>query len=551
MKAAVLDESAGTGPSYRRLFELGCGGMARVYLAESLAFGLRKLVVLKVLNPEFCGDPAMHAAFQREAQLSAQMNHPNVVQVMAVIEQAGAPAIVMEYLDGTPLSSVLRHAAKQLPLRLQMHILSQALGGLHHFHELKDLDGTPLNAVHRDVSPQNVMILHDGPVKVLDFGIAKVSAPDDHATRAGTIKGKLQYMAPEQLLGGTDLDRRSDIFSAGVMLWEAAAGRRMWEGKTEIQVVRSLATGKVPDLAEVAPATPLSVQEIVRRAIDVDRHSRFATAEEMQVAIDEVLAREGWSVQPRELAEFMAEHFGESRRDQQERVKTVLRAMRSSERVHDPTSGTHLVRWPAERSSPEHSTPRVSGVAAIIAPRRASKPWWSWALAAVVCLGLLIAWGMWQRLQSAARPPATAGARNTVAFVVDALPPDADILLDGKRLASGHYVGEVPRSDAKAVLEVRSPGYLSVRREVTFAKDVATRIVLLRDAPAPRVPGSAASSASPASSTSSSPPRVSEPPLVPAKTKSQAVRRSAPSRHCDPPYTFGADGVKTYKAECF
>ena len=139
--------------AYRQLFELGRGGMAKVYLAESLASGIRKLVVLKVLNPELSANAEMRALFRREAELAAQMNHPNVVQVMEVVEYRESPFIVMEYLDGAPLSTIIKRAGQQLSLALHLQILCQVLRGLHHFHELRDLDGSPLNGVHRDVSP--------------------------------------------------------------------------------------------------------------------------------------------------------------------------------------------------------------------------------------------------------------------------------------------------------------------------------------------------------------------------------------------------------------
>src|SRR6478609_5515740 len=277
MSAAAFDQ---TDPrrAYRQLFELGRGGMAKVYLAESLVSGIRKLVVLKVLNPELSANSEMRALFRREAELAAQMNHPNVVQVMEVVEDHESPFIVMEYLDGAPLSTIIRRAGKQLPLALYLQIFCQVLRGLHHFHELRDLDGSPLNGVHRDVSPQNIMILHDGPVKVLDFGIAKISAADVQATRSGIIKGRIQYMPPEQILGASSIDRRADLFAVGVMLWEAVARRRMWHGKSEVELFRALATGVLPSLREFAPGAPRSIANVVQHATSIDPENRFADA---------------------------------------------------------------------------------------------------------------------------------------------------------------------------------------------------------------------------------------------------------------------------------
>src|SRR6188768_106715 len=342
MSAAAFDQ---TDPrrAYRQLFELGRGGMARVYLAESLASGIRKLVVLKVLNPELGLNSEMRALFRREAELAAQMNHPNVVQVMEVVEHRESPFIVMEYLDGASLSTIIKRAGGQLPLSLHLQILCQVLLGLHHFHELRDLDGSPLNGVHRDVSPQNIMILHDGPVKVLDFGIAKISAADVQATRSGIIKGRIQYMPPEQIVGASGIDRRADLFAVGVILWESVAGRRMWEGKSEVELFRGLATGVLPNLREFAPDAPESIVRLVQRAIDVDPEKRFANALEMLAAIEDASSKEGLLTRPHELAAFMAKHFGDARREEQTQIRAALRAEPDSGAIENTGSRQRVI----------------------------------------------------------------------------------------------------------------------------------------------------------------------------------------------------------------
>ena len=191
---------------YRPLFELGRGGMARVYLAENTTRGLRKLVVLKVLEPTLATSPEMRAAFRREAELCARLNHPNIVSVFEVHDDTSSPMMVMEYVEGITLSQILSRVDGRLPFRLHVHIIIQALAGLHYFHELRDENGHPEEPVHRDVSPQNVIVMHEGAVKVLDFGIAKqqgVAAED--ATKVGVIKGKLSYMPAEQLSGALNM----------------------------------------------------------------------------------------------------------------------------------------------------------------------------------------------------------------------------------------------------------------------------------------------------------------------------------------------------------
>jgi eukaryotic-like serine/threonine-protein kinase len=553
MVATALDEFSGVHPSFRQLFELGRGGMARVYLAESLASGIRKLVVLKILNPEFCADPDARAAFRREAELSAQMNHPNVVQVMAVVEYSNTPIIVMEYLDGEPLSVLLKSVGKKVPLRLQMYILAQVLAGLHHFHELRDLDGTPLNAVHRDMSPQNVMVLHDGPVKVLDFGIAKINASNCQVTRTGLIKGKLQYMPPEQLLGGASVDRRADIFAVGVMLWEAIADRRMWEGKSEVELLRGLATGALPKLREFAPEVPDSVLKIVDRAIDIDRLSRFATALEMQEAIERVLTQEGWFVQPRDIAELMQRHFGESRRAQELKIKRSLQSNQSGTNLMlDSISAARLRKSPERRPDPGNPTAGLSNLA-ILHPLRWGKYSWVWAIALTFCLGLALAWAIRRQTGKTTHLNDQASPR-TVALEVDVLPRGAEISLDGKRLGRDHFSGQQPVTDSKLILEVSAPGYLSERKTLTLTKSMSLQFVLVPDPAVAKAAVSApVSSVGLESHGSSAAPRarvLSQKGPRPTQ-KSGTFTSGNRSRSCNPPYTFGSDGVKTYKPECF
>lgn len=553
MKEMAPDESGGLEQAYTRLFELGRGGMARVYLAESHAFGLRKLVVLKILNPEFNADLEVRASFRREAELSAQMNHPNVVQVMAVDEYAGMPAIVMEYLDGLPLSSLLRNAGKDFPLRLRMYILSQVLAGLHHFHELRDLDGAPLCPVHRDVSPQNIMILHDGPVKVLDFGIAKISATDKHATRTGTVKGKIHYMPPEQLLDGAHVDRRADIFAVGVMLWEAVADRRMWQGKTEVELLRSLATGSLPNLRDAAPDVPEPVLSIVKRATELERCKRFESALEMQVAIDRASTQEGWIVQPRELAEYMARHFGEQRQEQDLRIKSALRAQRYAEARADQTPRTRVVPKTPPPLEPEKPPVRSSDLAVARTLWRGRRGW-GWALALAACAALAGAWTIRQQRIALTRAGEQAPT-NTAMLEIEAHPAGAEIYLGGKFLAKDHFLGEQPLSDAKMVLEVSAPGHVSQRREISLRKDLALQIVLEPDPGETNQPGApAAASARPSMADTSArrhTASVSQVRSAPKSTHKVVVSGADRARRCKPPYTLGADGVKTYKPECF
>jgi len=237
---------AGRGVSYTPIAQIGRGGMAEVLLAmvES-GGGVGRMAVLKRIWPELAADPDFMTMFLDEARLSLRLNHANVVQTYEVLTDNGQPAIAMEYLHGQPLTRILNRmlrGSSQLSLPLRLRILTSVLAGLEYAHTLTDLDGTPMEVVHRDVSPQNVFVTYDGQVKLVDFGVAKTLAASHH-TRPGAIKGKLAYMAPEQLQRNT-IDRRADVFAVGVMLWEMLAGRRMWHGMTEVEIVAHLAAGQ-------------------------------------------------------------------------------------------------------------------------------------------------------------------------------------------------------------------------------------------------------------------------------------------------------------------
>src|SRR6478735_453751 len=527
--------------AYRQLFELGRGGMAKVYLAESLASGIRKLVVLKVLNPELSANAEMRALFRREAELAAQMNHPNVVQVMEVVEYRESPFIVMEYLDGAPLSTIIRRAGKHLSLALHLQILCQVLRGLHHFHELRDLDGSPLNGVHRDVSPQNIMVLHDGPVKVLDFGIAKISATVGHATRSGIIKGRIQYMPPEQILGASTIDRRADLFALGVILWEAVAGRRMWEGKTEVELFRALATGALPNLRDFAPTAPYSIVRVVQRATAIEPERRFANALEMLAAIEEASAKEGLLTRSHELAAFMATHFGEAREEEQTQIRAALRGEVGSGAIEFSDSRQRLIpsdpTVESARTSDEPMELQVDS-SRTFRVRRSS---WGLAAGAAVLAALALV-GTWV-LRA---PPPTAAVTapvqpKTVMFEVQALPADAEIFLDGKLLATNHFSGPRPYAERKVSLEVRASGHVTERKELVLTRDMSLQIVLAADPAATVARAEAPVAAAMDSAVPSS--RVA--------VQGNARTNKKVSAKCNPPYVFAADGVKTYKPECF
>jgi hypothetical protein len=297
---------------YRTILLLGQGGTADVHMAVADGpGGFRKLVVLKVLKAALSSDPELRAMFLNEARLAAQLHHPNVVQTYEVIEERNGPVIVMEYLDGEPLSNlIVRGRGAGLTLALQLRVLVDALAGLHAAHELRDFRGAPLGVVHRDVSPHNLFVTVEGQAKVLDFGIAKLDRSLVE-TEVGTVKGKIRYMAPEQLRGDV-LDRRADIYAAGVILWEALAGERMWRGFDDAAIRARVGAGDLP-LPPSRPEAPPALARICRRALALDPCRRPPTALAMADELEGILAELG-GASTRALGGLVAQLFEEPRR---------------------------------------------------------------------------------------------------------------------------------------------------------------------------------------------------------------------------------------------
>lgn len=298
---------------YRLLLELGQGGMANVFLAVARGHsGFHKLVVLKMLRPSLAKDPQFLTMFLDEGRLAARLNHPNVVQTNEVGLERDRYLIAMEYLEGQPLSKVI-HRAKQggtpLPLALHLRILADTLAGLHYAHELADFDGTALQLVHRDVSPQNIFVTYDGQVKVLDFGIAKASTSTTH-TVAGVLKGKFGYMAPEQF-AGEPMDRRTDVYAMGVLLWEALTGQRSRPRKLEGPLPGL--TTEMPTPSSLRPDIDPRLDAICQRALAHDPKQRFETAAQMQEELETVLAQQSGRRSARDLGRFVEQLFKEER----------------------------------------------------------------------------------------------------------------------------------------------------------------------------------------------------------------------------------------------
>jgi eukaryotic-like serine/threonine-protein kinase len=272
---------------YRLVAQLGQGGMGTIHLAVTSGLGeFRKLLVVKELQRELAQNEKFVEMFMAEAKLAARLNHPNIVQTLEAAEESGRYFLSMEFLDGQPLTALLKRASADpvVPLGMRLKILCEVLAGLQYAHELRDFDGTPFEIVHRDINPQNVFLTYHGQVKLVDFGIAK-AVDVDSLTTAGVFKGKFAYAAPEQVRADP-VDARSDLFAVGVMLWEVIALRRFASGPaTRLAMDKRLAGGE-PRIREAVPNVEPMLAEICDRALQVDPDKRFASAAEFREALE-------------------------------------------------------------------------------------------------------------------------------------------------------------------------------------------------------------------------------------------------------------------------
>ncbi len=307
---------------YRKIAALGRGGMANVHLAALKGQrGFTKLVVVKELRPELAIDPQYVMMFAEEARISARLSHPNVVQTFEVHEEGPSVALVMEYLDGQTYMVARKRLGPKLSIPLHVHVLCEVLEGLHHAHELRGFDGSSLGLVHRDVSPQNVILTYEGDVKLLDFGIAKLVNTSEAFTQTGILKGKIAYMAPEQIAGGT-IDRRADLFSIGVMLWEGLAGKRLWAGIEPPQILGRLMTGDLPALPTETIEREPGLSAVCHRALSISPDQRYPDAPAMIDALEATSRR--LTTTRRSLARLLGEDFAGERRTQADVIERQL-----------------------------------------------------------------------------------------------------------------------------------------------------------------------------------------------------------------------------------
>ncbi|HET7543779.1 MAG TPA: serine/threonine-protein kinase [Polyangiaceae bacterium] len=554
---------------YRILSELGRGGMSNVFLAvASGPGGVNKLVVLKALLPDLATEGYALSMFMDEARLAAQLNHPNVVQTYEVGTEGDRHVIVMEYLEGQSLSAVVRRAAAEgnpMPLGLQLRIIINALDGLHYAHELSGYEGASLQLVHRDISPQNVFVTYDGQVKVLDFGIAKATSASTH-TAAGVMKGKIAYMAPEQIVGG-NVDRRADLYSVGCMLWAAATGVKLWKDTPDVQIMRRAISGDVPTPQSVNPECDDDLNRIVMKALAREPDDRYATATELQHDLEVYVERFGAAAKQKEIARFVSTLFADTRAQLKalvERQLTLIQTDNSSISRERPRPGRGSTTLGGSSSESIHTL-----LAEPIEPSGGKRRVLA-GFAVLAMIGAVAFYGWGHRGNAGAVPtaseisagnkvaaaPVPAAAPTRVSIALQANPVDAKLFLDDEALPANPTT-KLFEVDGKAhVLRAEAAGFANASSEFSPTKDSTVSLTLApiertrsNDLSAstahrymrPLRPGAVAAPAAPA------PAPVSAAPVV----TQAAPPVAAPAKpNCDNPIFLDKDGIRRVRPEC-
>jgi serine/threonine-protein kinase len=516
-----------SGLRYRPIIALGQGGMADVLLSVGRGpSGFSKLVVLKTMRKELVAEEELRQMFLAEARLSARLNNANVVQVYEVVDTA-LPCIIMEYLEGQPMSALQREAGERFTLPLQLKVISETLAGLHYSHELKDYDGTPLDIVHRDVSPQNVFVTYDGVVKVLDFGIAKASDATSQ-TRTGVIKGKITYMPREQLLN-EHTDRRADVYAVGCMLWHAAAGAKLWTDMQDGEVMRALIDGKIPKPSEKRPVDP-KLENIVMKALAPEAADRYATALDLRLAIDQYLAENSPNTSVREVGELISDVFAEQQAARKRQIHMALTAPHSESPPAIPEGIEAIIQ------SATGNTARFG-----LIERKKQMIWTlgAAAIAAVLAVGGMLAIFTWRGSHVEPATPSTAAPPAKVEIRLTAIPAGASLAVDGNPLSGNPALLAVPADTRDHEIRATLAGYEPYQRTVRFEHDLSLEIML------PALAASAAPVGSADAKDTTSPGRV-----TPGKgSRTPVVGGKKAKTNCDPPFKFENE-IKVYKPGC-
>ncbi len=322
---------------YELLMPIARGGMAMVWAARLKGSrGFQKLVAIKTMLPAMSDDPNFEKMFLDEASLASEIRHPHVIEILDLGEQDNVLYLVMEWVDGEPLNVLMNHAAKQggIPLRIAVSLVAQACRGLHAAHELRDEQGTLVGLVHRDITPQNILVSYDGVVKIVDFGVAKATSRIAAETEAGQLKGKIAYMSPEQLRGNT-IDRRTDVFALGILLYMLTTGVHPFKGDDQPRTIDNILSDEpIPSPRRFVPGISADYEAVLAQALAKDPGKRFPSANDLLKALTRVMQ----PATDEEVADYVRNLLQDLLEKRRRAVKAALEIADEREQGGTPTA---------------------------------------------------------------------------------------------------------------------------------------------------------------------------------------------------------------------
>ncbi|MES1188967.1 MAG: serine/threonine-protein kinase [Myxococcales bacterium] len=452
---------------YQLVAPIGAGGMGRVWVALDTAAPSLRLVAVKTTLAGAVTSPEFWAMLSDEASLASRINHQNVCATYELGEEDGIHFLVMEWSDGASLRDVLDAAPnKRIPYELAAFVGANVAAGLHAAHELTDDDGHPLGVVHRDVSPQNVLVSMRGHVRLADFGVAKARGQQHKATETGEVKGKLSYMAPEQVTSKA-IDRRADVFALGCVLYEACLGIRPFHGADALATMYKILEADLTPPRVVDPAFPEALEAVLLKALSKDVNARYATADDLRAALMDYLSTTRRFFADKHVAELLVGELGDGLRERNRAILATGELLRKGE--------TDLRRLQTPRPpEPTHTLTPEGGVERSVtqalqgqAPR--SRLLWV-AAGALLLVGVFVSRGVWSGRDSSAPPTVVSQPAAVVVAAATASPP----LTPNVTAAPSDTAVVAPEaSSAKPEASVRSPavarGRLPVRPPVVEA----------------------------------------------------------------------------------
>jgi serine/threonine protein kinase len=577
-QAAALPRFVGR---YALFDEIAAGGMATIHLGRLVGpVGFSRTVAIKTLHPQFAKDPEFVEMFLEEARLASRIQHPNVISTLDVATAEGEVFLVMEYVAGESLAKLVRSALKRgdrMPVEIAVSVLAGMLHGLHATHEAKNEQLEPMHIVHRDVSPQNVLVGLDGVARIFDFGVAKAAAMRSQATTDGQMKGKLSYMSPEQL-NSREVDRRTDVFAAGVVAWECLTGRRLFAGSDPGEVLAKVLTLEIPAPIEVLSTIPRGLSDAVMRALERSPEQRWQTARDFAIELE----RNAILATAHIVGDWVEQNASDALQDRRRRVETVERTSMdlgrlglSSPPLSAPVPAAHPTPFDAPRdiapvsegldaagngSSTSRSSNLTVSSSAAVRSSGMSRPL-GFALLFLGCGMAALAFWYWQQggfddaesgtapaahpeptpeLRSApsAEPkrsrlpddkPSTLGGAPPPVLSVDALPEERDVP-DGGTTSRSDEGGELDRVAGAHHVHHGIPRRLPAK---LAPAPPPAGMPHLSSSPPPPPPRATAAAASPAA-----PPGDKQGAAVPGKPE------------CEPPWYIDPKGIRRLKPQC-